>query len=48
MHCDNVKDIWKKIQKVYKGDAKFKGDKFQTYISQFEQLKMKEDEDIAT
>jgi hypothetical protein len=48
MHCDSAKDIWDKLQNVYEGDAKVKGAKLQTYRGQFEQLKMKEDEDIAT
>jgi hypothetical protein len=47
MNCDSAKDIWDKLQNVYKGYAKFKGGKLQTYNGQFEQLKMKEDEDIA-
>jgi hypothetical protein len=47
MHCDSTKEIWDKLQNVYEGDAKVKGAKLQTYRSQFEQLKMKEDEDIA-
>jgi hypothetical protein len=46
MHCDCAKDIWDKIQNVYEGDAKV-GAKLQTYRGKFEQLKMKEDEDIA-
>jgi hypothetical protein len=48
MHCDSAKEIWDKLQNVYEGDAKVKGAKLQTYRGQFEQLKMKEDEDIAT
>jgi hypothetical protein len=47
MHCDSPKDIWDKLQNLYKGDAKVKGAKLQTYRGQFEQLKMKEDENIA-
>jgi hypothetical protein len=47
MHCDSAKDIWDKLQNIYEGDAKVKGAKLQTYRGQFEQLKMKEDEDIA-
>jgi hypothetical protein len=39
--------IWDKPQNVYEGDAKVKGAKLQTYRGQFEQLKMKEDEDIT-
>ena len=48
MHCDSSKDIWDKIQNIYEGDAKFKGSKIQVFRAKFEQLKMKEDEDIAT
>jgi uncharacterized lipoprotein YehR (DUF1307 family) len=48
MHCDSAKEIWDKLQNVYEGDAKVKEAKLQTYRGQFEQLKMKEDEDIAT
>ena len=48
MHHDSAKDIWDKLQNIYKGDAKVKGAKIQNYRGQFEQLKMKEDEDIAT
>jgi hypothetical protein len=46
MHCDSAKDVWDKLQNVYEGDAKVKGEKIQTYRGQFEKLKMKEDEDI--
>jgi hypothetical protein len=48
MHCDSAKDIWDKLQNVYEGDEKFKGAKLQTYRGKFEQLEMKEGEDIAT
>jgi hypothetical protein len=47
MHCDSAKEIWDKLQNVYEGDAKVKEAKLQTYRGQFEQLKMKEDENIA-
>jgi hypothetical protein len=39
--------IWDKLQNIYEGDTKFKATKLQTYRGQFQQLKMKEDEDIA-
>jgi hypothetical protein len=39
------KDIWDK--NIYEGDTKVKATKLQTYRGQFEQLKMKEDEDIT-
>jgi hypothetical protein len=47
MHCDSTKEIWDKLQNFYEGDSKFKATKIQTYKGRFEQLKMKEDEDIA-
>ena len=48
MHFKSAKEIWDKLQNIYEGDTKFKATKLQTYRGQFEQLKMKEDEDIAT
>jgi hypothetical protein len=48
MHCYFAKDIWNKLQNVYEGDAKVKGAEIQTYRGKFEQLKMKEDEDISS
>jgi hypothetical protein len=48
LHCDSVKDIWDRLQNIYEGDVKVKGSKLQTYKGKFGQLKMKEDEDIAT
>jgi hypothetical protein len=47
-HCKYAKYIWDKIQNIYEGDTKVKEAKLQTYRGQFEQLKMKEDENIAT
>jgi hypothetical protein len=46
-HCKSAKEIWDKLQNIYEGDSKFKTTKLQTYRGQFEQLKMKEDEDIV-
>jgi hypothetical protein len=46
-HCKSTKDIWDKLQNIYEGDSKVKATKLQTYRGQFEQLKMKEDEDIV-
>ena len=48
MHCKTTKDLWDKLQNIYEGDAKVKGDKLQTLGAKFEQLKMKEDEYIAS
>jgi hypothetical protein len=45
--CKSSKEIWDKIQNIYEGDTEVKETKLQTYIGQFEQLKMKEDENIA-
>ena len=47
IYCKSTKDIWNKPQNIYEGDSKFKTTKLQTYKGQFEQLKMKEDENIA-
>jgi hypothetical protein len=47
-HCKSAKHIWDKLQNIYEGDLKVKEAKLQTYRGQFEQLKMKEDEDITT
>jgi hypothetical protein len=46
-HCKSAKEIWDKLQNIYEGDSKVKAAKLQTYRGQFEQLKMKEDENIA-
>jgi hypothetical protein len=47
-HCKSAKEIWDKLRNIYEGDSKVKATKLQTYRGQFEQLKMKEDEDITT
>jgi hypothetical protein len=47
-HCKSSKDIWDKVRNIYEGDSKVKETKLQTYRVQFEQLKMKEDENIAS
>jgi hypothetical protein len=46
-HCKSAKEIWDKLRNIYEGDTKVKATKLQTYRGQFEQLKMKEDENIA-
>jgi hypothetical protein len=48
MHCSSSKEIWEKIQNVFEGDEKFKEAKLETFRGQYEQLKMKEDENIAS
>jgi hypothetical protein len=47
-HYKSSKENWDKIQNIYEGDTKVKVAKLQTYKGQFEKLKRKEDEDIAT
>ena len=46
-HCKSAKEIWDKLQNIYEGDSKFKAANLHTYRGQFEQLKMKEDENIV-
>ena len=48
MHCETAKEIWDRLKNIYEGDDKFKGAKLQTYRGQFENLKMKEEENIET
>ena len=47
-HCKSTKEIWDKLQNIYEGDSKVNGAKLQIYRGQFEQLKMKEDENNAS
>jgi hypothetical protein len=46
-HCKSTKEILDKPRNIYEGDTKVKEAKLQTYRGHFEQLKMKEDENIA-
>jgi hypothetical protein len=46
-HCKSAKEIWDKLRNIYEGDTQVKEAKLQTYRGQFEQLKMKEDENIV-
>jgi hypothetical protein len=48
MHCETTKEIWEKLRNIYEGDDKIKAVKLQTYRAQFENLKMKEEENITT
>jgi hypothetical protein len=48
IHCKSTKDIWDKLQNIYEGDSEVKVENLQTYRGHFEQLKMKEDENIAS
>jgi hypothetical protein len=47
MHCNSYKDISDKMEVIYEGDEKVKEAKIQTYRAQFENLKMKEEENIV-
>jgi hypothetical protein len=47
MHCETAKEIWDKLKNIYEGDDKVKEAKLQTYRGQFENLKMKEEENIV-
>ena len=46
-HYKSTKEIWDKRRNIYEGDSKFKATKLHSYRGQFEQLKMKEDENIT-
>ena len=41
IHCDSTKDHWDKLQRIYEGDVKVKGDKLQTFRAKFKQLNVK-------
>jgi hypothetical protein len=43
-----VKEVWDKLNIIYKGDPKVKQVKLQRHRAEFENLKMNEKEDIAT
>jgi hypothetical protein len=48
MHCESTKEMWDKLKTIYEGDEKVKEAKLQIFREKFEQLKMNEDENIAT
>ncbi|XP_057868003.1 uncharacterized protein LOC131075194 [Cryptomeria japonica] len=48
MHCTSAHEIWNKLETIYQGDAKVKESKILTLKNQFESLRMKEDETIAS
>jgi hypothetical protein len=47
MHCKSAKEIWDKVEVIYERDINVKEDKLKIYRSQFENLKMKEEENIG-
>ena len=48
MGCGTAKEVWDKLKNIYEGDPKFKQVKLQWHRAEFENLKMNENEDIAT
>lgn len=48
MQCESTKEMWDKFQTIYERDEKIKEAKLHTYRAQFEGLKMKEYENVAT
>ena len=47
MNYTTAKEMWDKLATIYQGDSKVQQAKLQTYKSQFEGLKMSEEEDVA-
>ena len=47
MQCKASKHAWEKLKCIYEGTSKVKESKIQTYKGQFENLKTKEEENIA-
>ena len=47
MGCMTSKEIWDKLKSIHEGDDKIKEAKLQTFTSQFEVLKMNDEEDIV-
>ena len=48
MGCNTAKEVWDKLKNIYEGDPKVKQVKLQRHRAEFENLKMNENEDIAT
>jgi len=46
MGCKSTKEMWDKLKSIHEGDDKIKEAKMQTFRSQFEGLKMNDEEDI--
>ena len=47
MRCKTSNEIWNKLWFIYEGKSKLKRSKLQTFKTQFESLKMKEEENIS-
>ena len=46
--CKTTKNVWDKLENIYAGDSNVKEENFQIYREKIEQLRMKEDNNIAT
>ena len=46
--CKTTKNVWDKLDNIYVGDSNVKEEKPQIYRAKFEQLRMKEDDNIAS
>ena len=46
LSCKTTKEVWGNLENIYAGDSNVKEPKLQIYREKFEQLKMKEDENI--
>jgi hypothetical protein len=47
MHLESTKEMWDKLISSYEGSEKVKDANLQTYILEFEQINMKEDETVV-
>ncbi|XP_059073274.1 uncharacterized protein LOC131874068 [Cryptomeria japonica] len=47
MHCKSAHEIWEKIENIYQGNEKVKQSKILTLKTQFEEMKMKDNEKVA-
>ena len=45
--CKTTKNVWENLENIYAGDSNVKEEKLQIYKEKFEQLRMKEDDNIS-
>ena len=48
MKCTSNKEVWHKLKNVYEGDEKFTKEKLQIHSREFEMIKMRDEENIAS
>ena len=48
MHNKTTKEIWDTLESIHEGDKKVKAAKLQVYRAQFENIKINEEEDVAS